>query len=147
MPKFTEVHHQQTAECFWHSISSEKVDVLLVLIFYQRMESSFSWQIMNVGRHLLWQDTGDRCILCTNHGRISETFIVSSWGDVISKILQVMLCLLKSSSGLFNSYDTWAVEEGKHNSKHKSKYLPYALRHYGEYKQKLQAKSKFSSCL
>lgn len=63
------------------------------------------------------------------------------------RFCKLWLCLLKSSSGLFNSYDTWAVEEGKHNSKHKSKYLPYALRHYGEYKQKLQAKSKFSSCL
>lgn len=105
--------------------AAKKVSVLLVLIFYQRMESSFLEQIMNVGRVLLWEDTQDQCILCLNN----DTFLLSSWVTLSVRIYKLLLCFLKGSPGLFNTYDTWAVVEENDNSERKSKSLPHALRH------------------
>lgn len=63
-----------------------KGQLKLALIFYQRREISFSWQIMNIGRGLLWQDTQDQGTLHMNSGGTSEPFLVPTWGDIITGI-------------------------------------------------------------
>lgn len=65
--------------------------------------------------------------------------------DLPEVTLSLWLLLLKSPSGLFNSYVTWTAEEGKYNSKHKSKYLPSALFLEGRNRDGKLRDGKFSS--